>query len=139
MARVAHCFLSMERHWRIALARNPMPIQIRCGTSSFPSRSGRACRDLAFQGQEQPVSHPVAGSSSNPVWLVEGCRVYCRWTPKILLMISARTCMKSEMVPPELGFSKVRRQHPLLMAPPWNESLAVFTLVLTQGLGAGNL
>lgn len=40
---------------------------------------------------------------------------------------------------PELGFSKVRRQHPLLMAPPWNESLAVFTLVLTQGLGAGNL
>lgn len=38
MARVAHCFLSMERHWRIALARNPMPIQIRCGPSSFPSR-----------------------------------------------------------------------------------------------------
>lgn len=46
--------------------------------------------------------------------------------------------MKSEMVSPELGFSKVRRQHPLLIAP-WNESLAVFTLVLTQGLGAGNL
>lgn len=74
MARVAHCFLSMERHWRIALARNPVPIQIRCGTSPLPSRSRRACRDLAFQGQEQPVSHPVAGSSSNPVWLVEGCR-----------------------------------------------------------------
>lgn len=30
MARVAHCFLSMERHWRVTLARNPMPIQIRC-------------------------------------------------------------------------------------------------------------
>lgn len=47
--------------------------------------------------------------------------------------------MKSEMVSPELGFSKVHRQHPLLIALPWNESLAVFTLVLTQGLGAGNL
>lgn len=58
---------------------------------------------------------------------------------KILMMISARTCMKSELVSPELGFSKVRRQHPLLIVPPRNESSAVFILVLTQGLGAGNL
>lgn len=34
---------------------------------------------------------------------------------------------------------QVHPQHPLLTAPPWSELSAGFTLVLAQGVGAGNL
>lgn len=130
---MAYCFLSGECHWR-----------------NHTYGDGGKSHDLKepagpwhFRAQEEPVGYPAAGWGQDPSATPSSEPMNVRQTIAVLLQVDREAHaggLGQDLSEVRTGFpraGKVHRQQPLLTG--MSEPSAGFSLVLAQGVGAGNL